>query len=92
MGCRKPGTEISGVISREKEGRGLLLNYQRRTRSVITETAGGRGGGWGDGKASNLITIFHLSGLSSLIMDNQAYDHDLSVMNNNSARKKELEV
>ena len=25
-------------------------------------------------------------------MDNQAYDHDLSVMNNNSARKKELEV
>ena len=87
MGGRKPGTEISGVISREKEGRGLLLNYRRRTRSVITETAGG-----GDGKASNLITIFHLSGLSSLIMDNQAYDHDLSVMNNNSARKKELEV
>merc|ERR1711971_1372010 len=31
-------------------------------------------------------------GLSSLIMDNQAYDHDLSVMNNNSARKKELEA
>ena len=25
-------------------------------------------------------------------MDNQAYDHDLSVMNNNSAKKKELEV
>ena len=25
-------------------------------------------------------------------MDNQAYDHDMSVMNNNSARKKELEV
>ena len=35
---------------------------------------------------------FHLSGLSSLIMDNQAYDHDMSVMNNNNARKKELEV
>ena len=27
-----------------------------------------------------------------MIMDNQAYDHDMSVMNNNSARKKELEV
>jgi len=25
-------------------------------------------------------------------MDNQAYDHDMSVMNNNSARKKELEA
>ena len=34
----------------------------------------------------------HLSGLASLIMDNQAYDHDMSVMNNNNARKKELEV
>ena len=33
-----------------------------------------------------------LSGLASLIMDNQAYDHDMSVMNNNNARKKELEV
>ena len=43
-GGRKPGKEISGVISREEEGRGLLLNYQRRTRSAITETAGGR---WG---------------------------------------------
>ena len=44
---------------------------------------------WGICKNSN---IFCPSGIVGLIMDNQAYDHDMSVMNNNSARKKELEV
>ena len=39
-----------------------------------------------------ISNTFCLLGIVGLIMDNQAYDHDMSVMNNNSARKKELEV
>ena len=44
---------------------------------------------WGICTKSNILCFL---GIVGLIMDNQAYDHDMSVMNNNSARKKELEV
>ena len=44
---------------------------------------------WGICTKSNILCFL---GIVGLIMDNQAYDHDMSIMNNNSARKKELEV
>ena len=73
----------------EKKKEGVFCSITKEVQEVSLPKQQGVDGGLVSFQSNH---HFHLSGLASLIMDNQAYDHDMGVMNNNNARKKELEV